>query len=34
MEKFEVMSKDNFKNELDLFIIKTKLGEKVKVSYY
>ena len=31
MERYELMSKDNFKNELDLFIIKTKLGEKEKV---
>ena len=31
MERYVLMSKDNFKNELDLFIIKTKLGEKEKV---
>lgn len=31
MERYELMSKDNFKNELDLFIIKTRLGEKEKV---
>ena len=31
MERYEIMSKDNFKNELDLFIIKTKLGEKERV---
>ena len=32
MEKFELMSKDYFKNELGLFLIKTRLGEKVKVT--
>ena len=31
MERYELMGKENFKNELDLFIIKTKLGEKEKV---
>lgn len=31
MERFEIMAKDKFKNELDLFIIKTRLGEKEKV---
>ena len=32
MERYELMGKENFKNELDLFIIKTKLGEKVQVT--
>lgn len=31
MERYEIMAKDRFKNELDLFIIKTRLGEKEKV---
>lgn len=30
--RYDLMSKDYFKNELGLFLIKTRLGEKVKVT--
>lgn len=30
MERYEIMAKDKFKNELDLLLIRIKLGEKEK----
>lgn len=29
--RYDIMSKEKFKNELDLFLIKTRLGEKEKI---